>query len=146
MPNMKIKQISVFLENRKGRLYDVCSLLGKKNINIRALNVAETESFGILRIVVNKPEVAMDAFKEAGIVARLTDVVAVEVEDTPGGLANILKVLSDEDVNIEYMYGFVEKSSDKALMVFRFDDVEKAAEVLIKHNVKIVREQGVREL
>ncbi|OHB57883.1 MAG: amino acid-binding protein [Planctomycetes bacterium GWF2_42_9] len=143
---MKIKQISVFLENRKGRLYDVCSLLGKNNINIRALNVAETESFGILRIVVNKPEAAMDAFNEAGIVARLTDVIAVEVEDKPGGLADILKVLSDEDVNIEYMYGFVEKSSDKALMVFRFDDVEKAAEVLTKHNVKIVQEQGVREL
>ncbi len=143
---MKIKQISIFLENRKGRLSDVCSLLGQKDINIRALNVAETESFGILRIVVNKPEIAAEVLKEAGIIARITDVIAVEVEDTPGGLANILKVLADEDVNIEYMYGFVEKSSDKALMVFRFDDVDKAAEILKKHNIKIVGAQGVSKL
>jgi len=143
---MKIKQISIFLENRKGRLYDVCSLLGKNDINIRALNVAETESFGILRIVVNKPDVAVKVLKDAGIVAKITDVIAVEVEDRPGGLADILKALADEDVNIEYMYGFVEKSSDKALMVFRFDDVDKAAKVLKKHNIKIVTEQGVREL
>jgi len=134
------------LENRKGRLYDVCSLLGQKGVNIRALNVAETESFGILRIVADKTDVALDALKQADITARITDVVAVEVEDKPGGLANILKVLADEAVNIEYMYGFVEKSSDKALMVFRFDDVDKAAEILKKHNIKIVGEQGVREL
>jgi hypothetical protein len=143
---MKIKQISIFLENRKGRLYDVCSLLGKNDINIRALNVAETESFGILRIVVNKPDAAVRVLKEADILAKITDVIAVEVEDRPGGLADILKVLADEDVNIEYMYGFVEKSSDKALMVLRFDDVDKAANVLKKHNIKIVTEQGVREL
>jgi len=143
---MKIKQISIFLENRKGRLYDVCSLLGQKGVNIRALNVAETESFGILRIVVDKPDVALDALKQADITARITDVVAVEVEDKPGGLANILKVLADEAVNIEYMYGFVEKSSDKALMVFRFDDVDKAAAILKKHNIKVVGAQEVREL
>lgn len=143
---MKIKQISIFLENRKGRLYDVCSLLGQKNINIRALNVAETESFGILRIVVDKSQAALDAFKEEGIVARITDVIAIEVEDRPGGLANILKVLADEDVNIEYMYGFVEKSSDKALMVFRFDDADKAAMILKRHNIQIVTEHGVSEL
>jgi hypothetical protein len=143
---MKIKQISIFLENRKGRLYDVCSLLGKNDINIRALNVAETESFGILRIVVNKPDAAVKVLADANIVAKITDVIAVEVEDRPGGLADILKILADEDVNIEYMYGFVEKSSDKALMVLRFDDVDKAAKVLKKHNIKIVTEQGVREL
>ena len=143
---MKIKQISIFLENRKGRLYDVCSLLGKNDINIRALNVAETESFGILRIVVNKPDAAVKVLKDADIVAKITDVIAIEVDDRPGGLADILKALADEDVNIEYMYGFVEKSSDKALMVFRFDDVDKAAAILKKHNIKIVTEQGVREL
>ena len=146
MHKMKIKQISIFLENRKGRLYDVCSLLGKNDINIRALNVAETESFGILRIVVNKPDVAVKVLKDADIVAKITDVIAIEVDDRPGGLADILKALADEDVNIEYMYGFVEKSSDKALMVFRFDDVDKAAAILKKHNIKIVTEQGVREL
>jgi len=143
---MKIKQISIFLENRKGRLYDVCSLLGQKDINIRALNVAETESFGILRIVVNKPDIAAKVLKDAGVVANVTDVIAVEVEDRPGGLADILKALADEDVNIEYMYGFVEKASDKALMVLRFDDADKAVKALQKHKIKIVTEQGVREL
>jgi hypothetical protein len=143
---MKIKQISIFLENRKGRLYDVCLLLGENDINIRALNVAETESFGVLRIVVNKPENAIKIFKDAGIIAKITDVIAIEVDDRPGGLADILKVLADEDVNIEYMYGFVEKSSDRALMVFRFDDVDKAAAILKKHNIRIVTEQSVREL
>jgi len=143
---MKIKQISIFLENRKGRLYDVCSLLGKNDINIRALNVAETESFGVLRIVVNKAEAAVKVLADAGIVAKITDVIAVEVEDRPGGLADILKVLADENVNIEYMYGFVEKSSDKALMVLRFDDVDKAVKILKKHDIKVVTEQGVREL
>ncbi|OQA01945.1 MAG: hypothetical protein BWY69_01227 [Planctomycetes bacterium ADurb.Bin401] len=143
---MKIKQISIFLENRKGRLYDVCSLLGTKNVNIRALNVAETESFGILRIVVDKPDAAVKSLGEAGIIARITDVIAVEVTDKPGGLAEILRVLADEDVNIEYMYGFVEKSSDKALMVFRFDDADKAAAILKRNNISIVNEQGVREL
>ena len=92
---MKITQISVFLENRKGRLYDVCSILGKNNINILALTIAETEDFGVLRTVVNKPEEAMKVLKANGFAANLTDVVIVEVEHKPGGLAKILKILNE---------------------------------------------------
>jgi hypothetical protein len=143
---MKIKQISIFLENRKGRLLDVCSLLGKHNINIRALNVAETESFGILRIVVNNSDDAVKRLTEAGFTANITDVVAVEVPDKPGGLAGILKVLNDEDINVEYMYGFVEKATDKALMVFRFDNPDKAAAVLKKHDIRIATGNEIKEL
>ena len=143
---MKIKQISIFLENRKGRLFDVCSLLGKHNINIRALNVAETESFGILRIVVNNPDEAVKRLAEAGFTANLTDVVALEVPDKPGGLAGILKVLNDEDINVEYMYGFVEKATDKALMVFRFDNADKATTVLKKHDIRIATGSEIKEL
>ncbi|HBG77589.1 MAG TPA: amino acid-binding protein [Phycisphaerales bacterium] len=143
---MKIKQISIFLENRKGRLFDVCSLLGKHNINIRALNVAETESFGILRIVVNNPDDAVKKLAEAGFTANITDVIAVEVPDKPGGLAGILKVLNDEDVNVEYMYGFVEKATDKALMVFRFDNADRATAVLKKHDIRIAGEKEIKEL
>ncbi|MGB8226111.1 MAG: ACT domain-containing protein [Sedimentisphaerales bacterium] len=143
---MKIKQISIFLQNKKGRLYDVCAVLGKNDINIRALNVAETEDFGVLRIVVNKPDEAVKALGEANFVANITDVVAVEVPDRPGGLAEILKVLADEDVNVEYMYGFVEKATDKALMVFRFDNPDKATEILKKHNIKIASEKEIKEL
>jgi len=137
---MKITQVSVFLENKKGRLLEVCSLLGKHNINIRALNVAESEGFGILRIVVDKPQEAVDLLKKNNLIANLTDVVAVEVEDKPGGLARVLDVLSKNNINVEYMYGFVEKHSSNALMVFRFDEPEKAAKVLLGNGITIVKQ------
>lgn len=143
---MKITQISVFLENRKGRLFDVCNLLGKNNINIRALTIAETESFGVLRIVVDKSDLAIKTLKANGFVANLTDVVAIEVGDKPGGLAAVLKVFADNDVNVEYMYGFVEKFSDNALLVFRFEDVEKAQKILTEKGVKIVTRKEIEGL
>lgn len=143
---MKITQISVFLENRKGRLLDVCSLLGDNDINIRALTIAETESFGVLRIVVDKSDAAMKLLRENQFVANLTDVVAIEVADQPGGLAGILKVLAENDVNIEYMYGFVEKFSDKALLVMRFENTELAEQILGKHDIRIVTEKDIAGL
>ncbi|MGE5295179.1 MAG: ACT domain-containing protein [Solirubrobacterales bacterium] len=143
---MKITQISVFLENRKGRLYDVCSLLGTHHINIRALTIAETESFGVLRIVVDKSESAIKLLRENQFVANFTDVVAIEVPDQPGGLASILKVLSEHDVNIEYMYGFVEKFSDKALLVMRFEDTDFAQQVLAKQKIHVVTEKEIEGL
>ncbi len=143
---MKLTQISVFLENRKGRLYDVCSLLGKTGINIRALTIAETESFGVLRIVVDKSDLAIQALRKNGFVANLTDVVAIEVGDKPGGLAEILGVFSDNDVNVEYMYGFVEKFSDNALLVFRFEDTDKAAKILADKGVKVVTRREIEGL
>ena len=143
---MKITQISVFLENRKGRLFDVCNLLGKNDINIRALTIAETESFGVLRIVVDKSDLAIKTLKANGFVANLTDVVAIEVGDKPGGLAAVLKIFADNDVNVEYMYGFVEKFSDNALLVFRFEDVEKAQKILTEKGVKIVTRKEIEGL
>ena len=143
---MKVRQISVFLENRKGRLYEVCSLLGEAKINIRALTIAETESFGVLRMVVNKPAAAIDLFRKHHITANLTDVVAVEVPDKPGGLAEVLKVLSNENMNVEYMYGFVEKFSEKALLVFRFDDPERACKVLASAGINVVGEKEILSL
>ena len=143
---MKITQISVFLENRKGRLCDVCTLLGENGINIRALTVAETESFGVLRIVVDKPETAVAILKKNSFVANVTDVVAVEVKDQPGGLAAILKVLSENDVNIEYMYGFVEKYSENALLVFRFEDADLAQKILMENEIKIVTREEITGL
>ncbi len=143
---MKITQISVFLENRKGRLYDVCNVLGKNNINIRALTIAETESFGVLRIVVDKSDLAVKTLKSNGFVANLTDVVAIEVGDQPGGLAAVLKIFAENDVNVEYMYGFVEKFSDNALLVFRFEDVEKAQRILTEKGVKVVTRKEIEGL
>lgn len=143
---MKITQISVFLENRKGRLYDVCSLFGREGINIRALTIAETETFGVLRAVVDKPGLAFEVLKENSFTANITEVVAVEIPDEPGGLGNVLKVLSDNDVNVEYMYGFVEKFSDKALLVFRFEDVEKAVKILNEKSIPVVTEADIKGL
>jgi hypothetical protein len=143
---MKINQISVFLDNRKGRLFEVCSLLGKHKINIRALNVAEAEDFGVLRMVVDEPAKALKLLKDSQFVANLTEIVAVEVEDRPGGLAEILRLINLHEINIEYMYGFVEKKSDKALMVFRFDNPDKAIVTLTKNGVKIVTEGDVKTL
>ena len=143
---MKITQISVFLENRKGRLYDVCSLLGDNDVNIRALTIAETESFGVLRIVVDKSDAAIKLLRDNQFVANFTDVIAIEVPDQPGGLASILKVLAENNVNIEYMYGFVEKFSDKALLVMRFEDTDFAQQMLAKQNVHVVAEKDIQGL
>ena len=143
---MKIKQISVFLENKKGRLFDVCRLLGENDVNIRALTIAETENFGVLRIVVDKPDDAVKLLGDNNFTANVTEVVAVEVSDKPGGLAEVLKTLADGNVNIEYMYGFVEKFSDKALLVFRFEDIELATSTLTANKIKVVSEQEIEGL
>ena len=143
---MKITQISVFLENRKGRLFEICSMLGTAGINIRALTIAETESFGVLRMVVDKPAEAVELFRQNNVTANQTDVVAAEVPDTPGGLAEVLGTLSKNDVNVEYMYGFVEKHSENALLVFRFDNPERGAQVLRENGLKVVDEKGIQGL
>jgi hypothetical protein len=143
---MKITQISVFLENTKGRLYDACSLLSDNNINMRALTIAESPEFGILRLVVDRPEDAVTLLKKNGFAANLTEIVAIEADDRPGGLANILKTLSDNDINVEYMYGFVEKRADKALLVFRFEDPDKAIRVLEQHRIRVIGKQELNNL
>ncbi|HOW35653.1 MAG TPA: ACT domain-containing protein [Candidatus Omnitrophota bacterium] len=143
---MKITQISVFLENKKGRLFEATKALGDAGVDIKALTIAENEDFGVLRMVVDKPQDALAAFKKNGFVASLTDIVAVEVDDTPGGLARILAVFNKNDLNVEYMYAFVEKTADKAIVVFRFDDPDKAIVILTKNNVKIVGKKEIQTL
>ncbi len=143
---MKVTQISVFLENRKGRLFDVCTLLGQNKINIRALTIAETESFGVLRMVVDQSDQAVALLKDNGFVANLSDVVAIEVGDEPGGLGRVLAVLNENNVNVEYMYGFVEKHNDKALMVFRFEDADQAQVILNQGQISVVTEKEIQGL
>lgn len=127
---MKITQISVFIENESGRLHEVTGLLGANNINIRALSLADTSDFGILRLIVNEPDKAYRLLRENEFTVGRTDVLAVEVPDNPGGLAGVLKALSESAINVEYMYALVERSSDSAVMIFRFDETEKAIKVL----------------
>lgn len=143
---MKITQISVFLENRKGRLYEICSMLGQAKINIRALTIAETESFGVLRMVVDKPAEAIELFRQNHVTANQTDVIAVEVPDRPGGLAQVLKALAEHEVNVEYMYGFVEKFSENALLVFRFDNPEKGGQVLRDSRINVLAGKEIQGL
>jgi hypothetical protein len=140
---MKITQISIFLENKQGRIAEVCALMGDNSINIRALTIAENKEFGILRIVVDKPEEAVRVLKKHNLVAQMTDIVALEVDDTPGGLAKILKLFADHNLNVEYMYGFVEKRSDRALMVFRFDDPDKAIQTLQEKGLHILGKKDI---
>ena len=140
---MKIIQLSVFLENKKGRLYELTRVLGQAEINIKALTIAESEDFGVLRMVVDKPEEALELLKGEGFTASITDIVAVEVPDRPGGLSAVLKVLDEEGVNVEYMYVFVEKKQDKAVVVSRFDDPDRAIALLIKNNVRVLGRKDI---
>jgi len=143
---MKITQISVFLENRKGRLAEVATMLGKNDVNIRALTIAETDEFGVLRVVVDSPDKALDLLRANHFVATVTEIVAVEVDDRPGGLADILTMLNKNGLNIEYMYGFVEKKTDMAIMVFRFDEPDRALDVLQKNKIKVVGQSEIKTL
>lgn len=143
---MKVEQISVFLENKAGRLAEVANVLGKVGINIRALSLADTTDFGILRLIVNDREVTKKALKEAGFTVGITQVIAVEVEDKPGGLAKILKLLADEGINVEYMYAFVERSSGNAVLIFKFEDLDKAIDLLNSHGVRVIPGERVYSL
>jgi hypothetical protein len=123
---MKVEQISVFIENKSGRLAEITRILGETGINIRALSLADTSDFGILRLIVNDREKAKTVLKEHGFTVSKTEVVAVEVPDRPGGLHQILRKLDSESINVEYMYAFVERSGENAVIIFRFDETEKA--------------------
>lgn len=135
---MIAEQLSIFLENKAGRLAEVTRSLSEAGINIRALSLADTSDFGILRIIVADHERAKTILKERGFTLGRTSVVAVEVEDKPGGLHNILELLSAHDINVEYMYAFVQKDTSNATLIFRFDKVEKAIDVLTANNIRIV--------
>jgi hypothetical protein len=143
---VNIKQIAVFLENKKGRLADVTKTLSAAGINIRALSLAETTDFGILRLIVNDPDKAAAELKKAGFVAQVTEVIAVEVEDKPGGLARILDVFDKNDINIEYMYAFVEKRVANAVVIFKIDDRDKAHRVLKEAGIPIVTSDVLKNL
>lgn len=135
---MKVEQISIFIENKSGRLAEVSGTLGKAGVNIRALSLADTSDFGILRLIVNDPDKAFKVLRTQNFTVSKTVVIGVEVPDTPGGLASILQVLDKNNVNVEYMYAFVERSGDNAVIIFRFDDIDEAIQVLADNGIKIL--------
>jgi hypothetical protein len=127
---MKIQQISIFAENKPGHIAAPCRLLAEKGIDIRALSVADTQQFGILRIIVSDPQQATAVLQTAGYVVKTTEVLAVEVEDRPGGLSKILTAFDQTTINIEYMYAFPFGQGERAVLIFRFNDPDGAAAAL----------------
>ncbi len=143
---MKVEQISIFLENKSGRLAEVTGILAAADVNIRALSLADTTDFGILRLIVDKNDRAKQALKENGFTVGKTEVIAVEVPDRPGGLAHILRALDAARLNVEYMYAFVQRSGDNAILIFRFDDLDDAIQALTRAGVRVLPGEEVYAL
>jgi hypothetical protein len=137
---MSVKQLSIFLENRPGRLETVAQLLGDANISILALSVADTKDFGILRLLVDKTEQAGKVLCDNGILCQNSDVTAVEIGSAPGSLARILALFKEANVNVEYMYTMAEPIGEHPIMIFRLDDVKPALEILAKKGVHVLSE------
>ena len=135
---MYVKQISVFVENKFGRMAEIIDALAKNSIDISALSLADTSEFGILRLIVDKPELAVSVLKEEGVIVKLSDVLASAIDDVPGGLAKALNVLTEANVVIEYMYAFIGKADGKAMTVIRVDDETKAVEALKNGGVSLL--------
>ena len=135
---MKVQQISIFIENKSGRLAEVTRLLGERQVSIRALSLADTSDFGILRLLVDQADTAFTVLKEGGFTVSKTQVVAVEVPDQPGGLSRILQILDEAKINVEYMYAFAERHADNAIIIFRFDDIDNAISTLQANGVNIL--------
>ncbi|TYQ15816.1 UNVERIFIED_CONTAM: hypothetical protein Cloal_2306 [Acetivibrio alkalicellulosi] len=143
---MHVKQISVFLENKSGRLAEVTKVLASNNIDISALSIADTTDFGILRLIVNDPEKAEKALKESEFTVSCTSVIAIAIEDKPGGLSKALNILEEKAIGIEYMYAFVGKTSDEALVIIRVEDPCKAVDVLMNNGIKVLSSDKVYKL
>lgn len=140
------KQISVFLENKAGRLSRVTRVLGEAGINIRALSIADTSDFGILRIIVSDPEKAYRILKDAGFTVSETEVIAVQVPDSPGGLATVLEQMSEANLNIEYLYAFLGTTENDALVIFKVEDFEQARQTFQEKGIRFLDEQKLYQL
>lgn len=143
---MFVKQISVFIENTKGSLSRLTRLLSKGGVDLIALTVADTENYGIMRCIVSDTDKGVQIMREAGYVARTTDVLAVSVPDEPGGLANVLTLLNAADVSVEYLYSFVRNTGTNALVIFRLNDNQKGARVLQEGDITLLTQEEVRSL
>lgn len=143
---MSVKQISVFLENKGGRLADVTKVLGERGIDISALSIADTTNFGILRMIVNDPVQSEAILKDKGYAVRISEVLAIAVEDTPGALSKALDILERNDIEIEYIYAFIGKTDNRALVVLKVKDMDKASQVLTVANIYVLKDEEVYTL
>jgi len=143
---MRVEQIAVFLENKSGRLAEITSIIAEEGVNIRALSVADTADFGILRLIVDNVEKAQNALKEKGFTVGKTNVLAVEVTDKVGGLAKVLRSIEGAGLNVEYMYAFVNKSGENAVLIFRFEDMDKAINSLVAEGYTLLTGEQICSL
>jgi len=143
---MAIKQLTVFVENRQGTIVSVTDILSQHNINLRALSVAETKDFGILRIIVNDVEAAADILSDEGYLLKITDVVGVKIVDEPGNLSKALKVLNDNEINMEYLYAFMAHTQGHAYVVIRVEDNETSEKALTDAGFELITDADICEL
>ena len=135
---MALKQISIFLENVSGRIAEVTKTLSDGGINLRALTIADTADFGILRIITVRPEETLRLLEQHGFTARVTAVLAIEVEDRPGALAEVMEIFQDNGVNIEYLYASLEKNRDNAIIVLKVEDIELGQRIVAEHGISSI--------
>ncbi len=143
---MKIKQLSIFLQNRMGSLSKPLEVLTVANVNIRAMCMADTSEFGILRLVVDDPEKGKEALEENNFLVKITDIIGVEMNDTPGGLTTVLDIIKDNLIDLEYLYAFSHEKAEKAILLLHADDIDNLISVLSENNVPIVSAEEVYNL
>ncbi|NLN81978.1 MAG: ACT domain-containing protein [Clostridiales bacterium] len=143
---MLIKQLSIFVENKAGRLAQIAAVIAEAGIDIRALSIADTTNFGILRLIVDKPDEAEQALKDAGLTVSLTNVIAIGIPDHPGGFASAMKCLADAGMGIEYMYAFISRDQGRACVILRVEDNEKAIAALKQGGVEILTSDRIYKM
>jgi len=143
---MKIKQLSIFLQNKMGSLAKPLEVLTVADVNIRAMCMADTSEFGILRLVVDNPEKGKEALEQNNFLVKMTEIIGVEMNDAPGGLTSVLKIIRDNNIDLEYLYAFTHDKADKAILLLHADDIEKLIEVLQNSNITIVPSEEVYNL
>ena len=143
---MQIQQISIFVENKSGRLAEITEALAAAKVDIRAVSIADTSDFGILRLIVDKPKEAVEALKAAGLTASLTSVIAMGIDDQPGEFAKALRVLADNKIGVEYMYAFISRDEGRAYVIIRVDNGQKAAEALHANGFEILTSEDISKM
>ncbi len=143
---MKIKQLSIFLQNKMGSLAKPLEVLTVADVNIRAMCMADTSEFGILRLVVDNPEKGKEALEQNNFLVKMTEIIGVEMNDAPGGLTSVLKTIRDNNIDLEYLYAFTHDKADKAILLLHSSDIDKLIEVLQNSNITIVPSEEVYNL
>ena len=143
---MAIKQLTVFVENKKGSMVSITDILSKNNVNIRALSIADTTKYGILRLIVSDNAKAIESLENDGFIVKENEVIILAVPDEPNGLNSTLAVFDKKDINLEYLYAFASSKTDEAIVVMRLENMEKAIDALKESNIKILDNEDIKDL